>query len=115
MPDNLYPDDSIPERPELDDTDIKSLSEGETDTAPLPPLWQAYAMDTRNNRPAGVYIGCLAGPKELCIEWLEATSPGWLEDFETGRAALRTVNVWHITPEKIAADRAAYQERIGKG
>lgn len=86
-----------------------------SDTAPLPELWQAYGMDRHNNRSAGIYIGCLSGSKELCIEWLEATSPGWREDFDTGRAALRPVNVWHITPEKIVADRDTQQERAGKG
>lgn len=82
---------------------------------PLPELWKAYGMDTRNNRPAGVYIGILSGPKELCMEWLEATTPGWIEDVETGRATLRRMTVWHITPEKIVKDRAAYKARINKG
>lgn len=77
----------------------------------LPEFWQAYSYDSKNNRSAGMFVGTLAGSKEICIEWLDATSPGWRNDFEMGRAALRPLRVWHITQEKLEADRKTVQEK----
>ncbi len=65
-------------------------------------VYEAKGLNPRTGIPGSVFIGYLRGTHSDCMEFIELTRPGFVDECTDGKSLLREMKVWEINDQSLA-------------